>query len=253
MTPSYRVRETMYRRHGPRRPLSRCIRADICPASWVFENGPEEAVVAEELRRIDRGFEIIYDRHTAPWTRLDGPAHHLYRVVKRGGTPSDDELVLEFSLQDDIGKSWPLGTPRAPGRWVIPAVKARLKDRLPGDPKDHTKAIIAAAAAEESRVSAEQLRDEMVHAGELSRSIHKYAAREARSAVVDGTKESPLKPMEPSEYTPPVDERIGLPRDPKTGRLMPRSGGRKAGRRKTGRGKGKSRASRNGKSRRGGT
>ncbi len=78
------------------------------------------------LHSIDPNFEIIYDMHTA---KQYGPGHHLYRRVKGDRLSADRELVLEFSLQYDLDKPWPEGVPREPGRWVVDAVRQRLKGR----------------------------------------------------------------------------------------------------------------------------
>ncbi len=108
-----------------------CERADLCDAHWMFEDTLGLEILHQELRRIDRGFEIIYDRLTA--LSSTHPGHHLYRRISSGGSPLGDRLVLEFSLQEDIHARWPDGIPKAPGRWVVELVKKLDKANLPGN------------------------------------------------------------------------------------------------------------------------
>lgn len=145
-TPLGLERETL-RGHGARlRPLRNCLRASLSDAGWLYEDDMENDVLELELQKIDKNFEVVYDRCTS--ANDQEPSHHLYRVLSYGGGPMDDRLVLEMSLQYDMTKAWPEGRPRAPGRWLIQAIKERLKDHLGSDDESVHKAMVAKADAE---------------------------------------------------------------------------------------------------------
>ncbi len=131
MTPRGQFRLHKWEECGrrPMRPMTYCYRGDLPNASWI--GGDYYGVLEHHLRNIDRNFVIIYDRCTAPNDM--SPAHHLYRIVRRGGVPHDDFMVLEFSLQEDMRMVWPNGKPLAPGNWLLETVKKYDKARLPGD------------------------------------------------------------------------------------------------------------------------
>jgi hypothetical protein len=166
--------------------LFECERADLCDASWIFEDDLSTEILHQELRRIDRGFEVIYDRHTA--LSSTHPGHHLYRIVSRGGSPMGDRLVLEFSLQEDITQPWPDGMPKAPGRWVVALVKSMDKANQLGNPaylnrpgvSIEGQGLQARATAEEARIGRMEA-GEAEKAAEMGRNVDKYAVRDVVS------------------------------------------------------------------------
>ncbi len=119
------LREVQYKRHGQLYAVDRKPRFVIPPTGWK-----PPAALAKALRAISPRFEIIHD----PLTRkCDEPPElgcHLYSIDKIGGV---DFLILESSLQWDMGTSWPAGRPRAPGPWLVEWVKQNDKARMQGD------------------------------------------------------------------------------------------------------------------------
>lgn len=105
-------------------------RRHITGETYIYTDRLMEHEVVTELRRIsgDEGFDIIYDRATTTDCAL--PGHHVYRVLKRAGVPSEDVMVIEFSLKEDFNKPWTPGNARKPGWWIIDHFKSRDKARM---------------------------------------------------------------------------------------------------------------------------
>lgn len=116
-------------------PLTFAERMDFCDAAWLKED--QYSTLAVQLKRIDRNYEIIYDRSTA--ADAFSPAHHLYRVTCRGGVESADTLKLEFSLTEEEFQGnrtmWGIATPKAPGPWVLERARELDKARFSGSEK----------------------------------------------------------------------------------------------------------------------
>lgn len=80
--------------------------------------------IEKSLQRIHRDFRIICD----PLTALDGmPCYHLYTEVPNGFCDGVSKLVLEFSIQRDPTKAWPLGGPCTPGKSLVSFVRSVMK------------------------------------------------------------------------------------------------------------------------------
>lgn len=65
------------------------------------------------------------------WSTTGGdackPGWHLYEIVQRGISQSQDTLTLVFSLQRRPDMEWPTGHPCVPGPWVIDELRRREK------------------------------------------------------------------------------------------------------------------------------
>lgn len=105
-------------------------RRHITGETYIYTDYLMEHEIREELRRIsgDEGFDIIYDRATTTDCAL--PGHHVYRILKRAGVPSEDVMVLEFSLKKDFSKAWTPDNAARPGWWIIEHFKSRDKSRM---------------------------------------------------------------------------------------------------------------------------
>lgn len=150
MSPVALTRMQRWRENGPQPPLTQCQRCDLGDSAWVGGEPPSSVFL--NLRQIDPYLEIIYDRFTA---KGDQPGHHLYYRQRTAGSPMGDTLVLQWSLQEDISVPWPQGKPRAPGAWVVDAVKKRHLKFQDGDEKH-----IAEHMIQKSIESADKKRDD---------------------------------------------------------------------------------------------
>jgi len=112
----------------PQPPLHRCRRYELSPVKCVSVSTKEVEDVQRRLRRFG-DYEVIYDWATTG--DVSNPAHHVYKLVHKGGCPSDDVLVLAFMGQYDNSRVWPLGGPRRPGRWMVRELQRKLNGDVP--------------------------------------------------------------------------------------------------------------------------
>lgn len=103
----------------PTFPLTRCCESAIPSVS--FSGGELDSATLAALRAINPRYVVKYDICT---TNGFGPGHHLYE--KDGEQDGSALLRMVFPLQYDLDRQWPEGGPRAPGPWLIEAVKRHL-------------------------------------------------------------------------------------------------------------------------------
>jgi len=176
-------REKQWLENGTQLPLNQGHVGDLPSSTWI--GGDVPWVLQEKIRRIDPDFKIIYDRLAAPDSL--SPSHFLIRITRRGGTPAASSFVLEFPLQYDIEMEWPHGTPRAPGEWVLDAIKQRWKANLPGETEeeqhDHLFEDIKRSNCKRMEENAKPLREADGHIEEMTNDAVKMPASSKRRNI----------------------------------------------------------------------
>lgn len=121
-------------------PVHKVPRFLIPDATWVYENKDEMKKLAQEWKRLDPEFEVIYD----PLTARGGPGYHLYRVIKGGYKGACDWLILEDSIQRDMTKGWPDGGPCRPTPYHVEFFRRHMKINRGGDAQQAHRASMQA-------------------------------------------------------------------------------------------------------------
>lgn len=200
MSPKAERRMDRWSRGEVQHPMHFADRCDFAPVTWIRHDAVAAAALDAKLKAIDKGFEIIYDKSTA----RDGfsPAHHLYRVTP-GGCPSDDSMVIEFSLTEGLYLGCPVpwqdSIAKAPGDWVLDVIARTDKAKLPGNEEQVERGI-----AERREI----IPDAQEKAAE--KEIAETSAREAEEAepyLMGRIK--PEKPKAPTKYF--AGTRIAMP------------------------------------------
>jgi hypothetical protein len=146
-------------------PLARCLRLEIPQAGYACTDHFLMARLKQRIRdEIHSSFEIVFDWSTSGSNGLL-PGHHVYQVVQKAGIPSYDELMLVMSLQNDDTQVWPKGVPRAPGEWVIEALKKRLNPEVQNEIVES----VEKAEAEQTKKAAEPMQ-------ELKKDLKEYSS-----------------------------------------------------------------------------
>ena len=110
-------------------PMHKGKRRHITGESFILHDHLKIYEIQAELQRLSgEQMEIIYDRATTTDCIL--PGHHIYRVLRRGGAPSEDVMVLEFSCKKDMEKPWSLENARMPDWWIVKWFKQRDRARM---------------------------------------------------------------------------------------------------------------------------
>lgn len=173
---------------SPVPPMWRCKRRHIASASYVLHDAITMHEVVRELCNAasDDSFEVIYDRATT--TDCARPGHHVYRVIRYGGVPSDDILQLEFSCKKDFDKPWTADNSKAPGYWIVEHFKKVDKARRIGD-KAHVEADIARELETHNEaVKAANRKEELEQSQHFAKEVDTHARKKRVGRTFDGAK-----------------------------------------------------------------
>ena len=173
---------------SPVPPMWRCKRRHIPAASFIRHDNMLMHEVTRDMRDAasDNSFEVVYDRATTTDCARSG--HHGYRVIRYGGSPSDDILQLEFSCKKDFTRPWHPDNAREPGFWIVEHFKKMDKSRRLGD-----KAHIEEEISKELETANEDMKagirkEEIEKAQHMGKEIHTYARKNRMGRTVSGAK-----------------------------------------------------------------
>lgn len=102
---------TRTRRNG--RALTSCLRVALAEGSG--KSGTLSRSFLRELHRVDSGIELHWIPSINRWV--------LYRLVRRGVIPSEDQMLKEVEVRG------PRGEFRSPGQWLIDLLRSYDKTR----------------------------------------------------------------------------------------------------------------------------
>lgn len=171
---------------SPVPPLHKAKRRHITgDCSYILHDAILIHEVGAELQRVsgDDGFEIIYDRATT--TDSIRPGHHIYRILRRGGVPSEDVMVLEFSCKMEMDKAWSPDNARPPGWWIVEEFKKRDRARMTAQQEAEADAEMDAA---NEKVKLEHATASMEKQREFAEAVDMKARKGRVSRRIDGVK-----------------------------------------------------------------